>query len=73
MTYWQIPTDLIKVTSCGWKTKCDTNHCRCRKHSIVSDLCSCLQCENNEENQEPEQKNLFSDIHIDIQDDDLLD
>ena len=60
------PTDSIKLALCDWKTKYNTNHWRRDKHNIIcTDFCSCLQCEDSEDNQETKQQNLFSEEYID--------
>ena len=43
-----VPEEIIELISCSCrKSKCDTNHCVCRSHSLkCTDLCSCNECEN---------------------------
>ena len=46
--YVLIPSDLVELMHCRCKTKCEMNHCRCYKNTIICrDLCSCSNCENS--------------------------
>ena len=48
------PDDLIEFIYCSCKkNKCATNQCMCFMHNIqCSDLCTCIDCENDEERDE---------------------
>ena len=43
------PVALIKLSACGCKTGCKTNHCKCMKNGFTcTDMCKCAQYENND-------------------------
>ena len=42
------PADILKLVSCGCKTRhCVSQHCSCKKASLAcTDICSCCSCAN---------------------------
>ena len=43
------PDSIMELTSCGCKTGCQTDRCRCRKNELLyTEICRCKDCENTD-------------------------
>ena len=56
------PLALIELSLCSCKTNCYSNRCKCRKNRLIcTDMCKCVGCENEDDDQSDEEIYLSDD------------